>query len=90
MTETRYITVPPSITVTDTASGKEHSRSVSFADFLKTRCNDAAFGKDLDGVFMSMSIRNHCSRATPGQTIGLELPQWEALCAHRRVTTQKW
>lgn len=77
MAETRYITIPPTITVK--VDGQPDT-SFPFDAFVHSRTGDAVFGKDLDGVLTAVAIRQHMSQGGPGSVRALSLEQWEKLC----------
>ena len=46
--------------------------------------NDAAWGKDVDGIYMAVQLRGAFQGAVPGEVVKLEEKEWEALCERVR------
>jgi len=89
MSEIRYVIVPPLLEVTIPTPEGEKSEPLAFALFLKSRIEDSgAFGQQgLDGILMAMAIRQAFLGSKPGDVIGLQLTEWDALCASTRKPT---
>lgn len=90
MSEIRYVTVPRTITITveNHAGGAPILAVREFEKFVIERTNDAeVFGKSLDGIMMGLGIRQAFLGSKPGDIVGLELAQWDALCKATHTPT---
>lgn len=83
--ETRFVTVPPPITVTDERAGVTVSRE--FQRLVQELTRDPQFGATLDGVLAALEIRTAFVGKPPGAVVPVVLATWERLCKALREPT---
>ncbi len=85
--ETRYVTVPADIelNIENPMTQKVVKANRDFYSLIKERTSDPGhFGKTVDALMTGLAIRQHFTGAKPGDVIGLELGEWNTLCAALR------